>query len=110
MKSYPPDKFNITSEPITAYFQAFSGNACDGGQGGQITFAGESDCLWTDGRHSFYVGAGPDDDFPVIAYLYDELNCQGNENYNNLQAYTCYNVNTGGNWRSAKIWATGSGI
>jgi hypothetical protein len=46
----------------------------------------------------------------VIAYLYDELNCQGNENYNNLQAYTCYNVNTGGNWRSAKIWATGSGI
>src|ERR1700759_1248564 len=76
--TYQPSNTNFTiAGGIQAYFQAFTGNACDQGQGGQISFVSVSDCIWTDNRHSFYVGTNGQDSYPVFAQLYDDLNCQG---------------------------------
>jgi hypothetical protein len=112
--SHHPDSNNATAasgiNPWPGTFQAWSGNSCDGGVGGQIAFDGVSDCIWTDDRHSFVVYTNGADPYPLFINLCYELNCPDTQTeQHQIQSNTCYNVNTGRAWRSTKVLASGPG-
>jgi hypothetical protein len=92
-------------QDVSGFFQAWSGNYCDGGEGGAIgvNYPGGTDCVDTYGRHSFFVGNGPCKRYNLI--LFENQGCNGRWVLQNNDP-GCENVNLGMSWESAKIVCT----
>ena len=88
-------------QDVSAYYQAWSGDHCNGGEGGAIAinYPGGTDCVDAYGRHSFYVGNGPCKRFNLI--FFENQGCGGRFVVSNYDP-GCYNVNLGMAWGSTK--------
>ncbi|CAD6642176.1 XXYS1_4_G0027450.mRNA.1.CDS.1 [Saccharomyces cerevisiae] len=79
---------------------AYSGSRCDGDVGKRVS---EDQCINIQDRHSFRTI--DKNDYDVYASVWAKQGCHGNENgYRNLWRETCYNIDTGGNAGSMKLY------